>query len=320
LNSKKSSIVIKFYHQIVELSQNKDDETGVHNINKYKNSIYNAYNFCPTMDMTQIMYQIGRQEQRFGHDINSNNTITIFQMAEPLPDDIFYFYSEPNEIFRVVTVQYLQTVHKDLKLYQITYDNAPIQKNSLNEYIDPYINENYYFNNEYDLWFKGMYYTFFSKIVKHKDDIISSLQKYYDPLKCRYSCLEINNNQLKIDFINEKITFLKNFGHNFKAIINYKYNNPKEKYFDQYNYPLPFTIDDCYIPDPNYIAPNPVDPLVYVYDPFEGKLKLELFLKVGYLYNLYKTFIEIKLGLEPKEIDSIPDSESITIFENKLLM
>ena len=305
LNSKRNSLVIKFFHMDVKESINKDDETGVHNVNKYINSIYNAYEFCPTMDAQQIMYQIGRNDARLGHDINSTNTITLYQMEEPLPDDLFYFYSEPKEIFRVTAVQFIQNIHKDLKLYQLTFENANVIKETVDKL---QIKETYYFNNEFNNWFPSDYYNEFTNLIKYKNILIKNIKRYYNNFECFFQDKTLDTNT--IIKVNEHINLLRNLASvDLPAQIGYKFN------LDQYGYPKKFEVGEIYINDPLYVPVVPIvpDPLVYVYDPYEGKLKNDLLKNTYILYNLYKPFIEIKLGLVPSVITN---NEDIAFFEN----
>ncbi len=294
LNSKKSSIVVKFFHQNIDKSSNYNNETSIHNIEKFNETIYDVFEFCPTMDNQAISYQVGRSDNRLGYDINSANTITIFQMSEPLPDDLFTFYSEDREIFRVTGVTYIQSVHKNLKLYQLTYENAPVVKASIDNY---QINETYYFNNEFDLWYASQYYTNFVGLIQNKDNYRSIIKKYYDSFVCNFDD-KINNlskfSPEQKDIVNKTIHILKILGRvDLPVLLEYKHD------LDPYGYPIGITYDETYIPDINYVPVDPNSP-GYVYAPYAGLIKHELLETVYKLYELYKPFIEISIGKEPR--------------------
>lgn len=289
LNSKKSSIVVKFYHGNIAKSTNYNNETSIHNIEKFNETIYDVFEFCPTMDNQAIQYQIGRNDNRLGYDINSTNTITIFQMVEPLPDDLFSFYSEDREIFRVVSVNYIQSVHKNLKLYQLTYENAPVVKASIDNY---QINETFYFNNEFDQWFPSAYYPNFVGLIKYKQEYINIIKKYYDPMVCYFFDPVIPDAQNTI--MNKTLHILKILGRvDLPVLLGYNHE------LDPFGYPISMTIDNTYIPDINYVPVDPNSP-GYVYTPYEGLIQHELLKTTFDLYKLYEPFILISIGKEPK--------------------
>ena len=290
LNSKKNSIVIKFFHNNVGINLNYNDETRIHNIEKFQETVYDIYEFCPTMDNQAINYTIGRNDARLGRDINGMSTLTLFQMVDPLPDDLFSFYSEPDEIFRVIDVVYIQSVHSKLKLYQITYENAPIVKKSVDALE---INETYYFNNEFDNWFPSKYYSNFVGLIQNKPNLIKTIKTYYDRSACYFkptNILDISPVQLEI--MNRTIHALKILAKvDLPVLLRYKH------VLNQYGYPVTITLDETYVIDPD-AAPIDVNAPGYVYSPYEGKIQHPLLYSVFNLYQLYKPFIEISLGKE----------------------
>lgn len=289
LNSKKSSIVVKFYHSNVAKSTNYNNETSIHNIEKFNETIYDVFEFCPTMDNQSIQYQIGRNDNRLGYDINSTNTITIFQMVEPLPDDLFSFYSEDREIFRVTGVNYIQSVHKNLKLYQLTYENAPVVKASIDNY---QIDETFYFNNEFDQWFPSIYYPNFVGLIQNKDKYRTIIKKYYDTINCNFTSVDISDSQKSI--MNKTLHILKILGRvDLPVLLEYKHE------LDPFGYPISITSEETYIPDINYVQIDPTTP-GYIYAPYQGLIQHELLKTVYDFYKLYSPFIEISIGKEPR--------------------
>jgi hypothetical protein len=301
LNSKKSSLVVKYYRQSVKLSDNFENVTEIHNTDRQKETTYTVFEFCPTMDATAINYFIGRNDNRLGYDINSNNTITIFQMEEPLPNDIFYFYSEPNEIFRVTNVQFIQTVHKSLKLYQLTYENAALLKTSIDNPKNFPLDETFYFNNEFDIWFPSEVYSNFTGLIQHKDTLIKIIKRFYNNFECYYTDPILEQYPAHLLKLNWTIHALIKVGKVSLPII------LPEKYHyrvDQFDSIISLIKEDIYLPIPDYIKP-PAPTIVYVYDPYEGMYEHPLLKAVYELYRLYIPFIEIYLGKSIGSMDTI---------------
>jgi hypothetical protein len=267
LNSKKDSVVVKFYHNYIPKNSNFDNETSIHNVKKLEDSVYNVYEFCPSFNNNPLSYQIGRNDDRFGYDINSSSTMTIFQMTEPLPDDLFSFYSEPNEIFRVLGVTYIQSVHKDLKLYQITYENAPLVKSSLDLV---QVNETYYFNNEFDIWYPSHYYSNFVGLINQKANLIKTIKSFYNPTKCLFSDISLSADDQTL--VNRTIHALKTLAKvDLPVILNYKYQ----------------TNDNGY----------PIVAVVPAVTSGTTQTASALYVAVATLYELYSPFINITLDL-----------------------
>ena len=287
LNSNRNSVVVKYFHANLDLSQNYNDETRIHNIEKFSETTYDVYEFCPTLDNMALNYIVGKNDARLGYDINGNSTLTLFQMTEPLPDDLFSFYSEPKELFRVVNVTYIQSVHSKLKLYQLTYENAPVVKKSADDFD---INETYYFNNEFDNWFPSKYYPQFAGLIQNKQTLIKNIKTFYDRVRCRFFASDITDHQLAI--VNKSIHALKTYAKiDLPVILHYRCDH------DPFGLPIIISFDETYIPDPNAIPIDPNDPN-YVYSPHEGEIQHLLLYSVFSLYQLYKPFIEISLGKE----------------------
>lgn len=307
LNSKKSSLVVKYYRQSAPLSDNYDNITSIHNVEKQKETTYNVFEFCPTMDATPINYFIGRADNRLGYDLNSNNTITVFQMEEPLPNDIFYFYSEPNELFRVTNVQFLQTVHQSLKIYQLSYENAPLLKSSLDNPLNFPIDETFYFNNEFDIWFPSGVYSKFVGLIQNKESLLKIIKSYYNDYKCYYTDPLIEQYSAHLLKLNWTIHALIKVGK-----VNLPVLLPDEYHYriDQFDSIISLIEEDTYLPIPNYI-PLPVSNTVYIYDPYEGMEQHPLLKAVFDLYQLYIPFIEIYLG---KSIGSMDTVQNFSVY------
>lgn len=289
LNSKKSGVVIKLLHFNVEKSKNKDDDSNIHGINRASNNIYDVYEFCPTLDTSALMYQIGRNDSRLGFDINSSQTLTIFQMSEPLPEDLFTFYSNQKEIFRITQVNYIQTVHENLKIYQIMYENAPITQKTFDGLN---ILDTFYFNNEFDIWYKAEFYQNFVEIVQNKDTWVKTIKNYYDPINCYYKDSVIPDDQIKL--CNQTIHVLKILGKiNLPPLLNYKYE------IDQYDLPIILEDQDIYVDDPNYVNQNPSATDIEDYSPYTGKYAHPLLESTYNLIINYLPFIYISIGKDP---------------------
>jgi hypothetical protein len=188
-------------------------------------------------------------------------------MTEPLPDDLFSFYSEPNEIFRVLGVTYIQSVHKDLKLYQITYENAPLVKSSLDLV---QVNETYYFNNEFDIWYPSHYYSNFVGLINQKANLIKTIKSFYNPSKCLFSDISLSVDDQTL--VNRTIHALKTLAKvDLPVILNYKYQ----------------TNDNGY----------PIVAVVPAVTSGTTQTASALYVAVATLYELYSPFINITLDL-----------------------
>ena len=283
LNSNRTALSVKFYHMDIIASTNKEDISSIHNVDKYSRSIYNIYEFCPIIDNQPLMYQVDQMEDKQGHGIHSMSTMTLYAMEEPLPDDIFTFYTNSEEIFRVVNVIYNQNAHNNMKLYQITYENAPITKKQIDKFN---IKETYYYNNETNSWFNSEKFKNYSYLIKNKHLLINIIEKYYNDIKCKFE--DVNIPEEKNNLINTILFYLIEITQtDLSPILNYdiKYDNMNEVLKIEYN--------DIFVDDPNYIPPEIPDDIEY-YDYYAGKIKNELLEATYNLFSNYYPLIDEK--------------------------
>jgi hypothetical protein len=188
LNSSIRSLSIRYYRN--SISTGYDEDTSSFNSDKY-DKIYDVFDFTPVLEMQPLSYGTMDDEAGQGLIRKTESIMTILSVSEPLLGDILYFYpgthTEVNdtEVFVVREVNFIRS-QKKLNMYQIRFETAQLTHTSL-QLVK--INKHSYFIREFDKFFDSELYSSFTFLLKNRNDIVHTINKSYNPIKCRY---EIN--------------------------------------------------------------------------------------------------------------------------------
>ena len=304
LNSTINSLSIRYYKQNFPLTKGIYDELDVVSTSGYGRT-YDIFDFAPVLQMQPLSYQVQNDETNQGIIRKTQGTLTLLAVVEPLPGDIFNFYQNgsTNEFFSVSTVNFVYSV-KDLNIYELTFETANWKKKSIEDMI---INEHYYYVKEFRKFYDSTLYDAYSELLTDRNNMLRDINAGYDCIGMYYTdTVTINgatyklnvNQELKLNstllYLNEKVKL------GIKLIA-----NRKIEYDPKTGLVLEITERDTYVPDPNYIQPNIIDPTV-PYDPYAGMVQSTIMKKVYDLQNIYYKFINYQAPL-----DGNPDSTGI---------
>lgn len=187
-----TGLSIQYWHIRVDLSMNYDD---LKMQNSYKHYVYDILHFVPTINMTPITYTIGFDASQQGTSNVGMGSFNLYLVDKPLPGDLFKFYTggdindpkthgtDTTEIFRITEVRYVRSTKNKLNLYQLDFETAPILVETM-EHIR--INQIMCWDTERHLFLDEVQCEAMTGIVDNRDEIISEINKYYDPINGWY--------------------------------------------------------------------------------------------------------------------------------------
>lgn len=249
---------IRYYKINMEESSGEYEEEIALQLS-YKKFVYDIYNFVPVVDMSPPTTQIYYDQNERGTSYVTTFTMTITNIKNPLPGDLFHFYDtkstrnvDATEVFRIKRVLYNRSMNKNHGIYQVEVESAPYSISSLDNFT---IKNQYYYNHEIQEYYTSDDFQFAKYISDHKDlfkkEILSKLDYNYEHSTYGYS---------KLDFL---IKYLGQFGCSSNYIKLEEYYNLAEfmYIFDRYYFDLnlhPITNEKLYevidvVDDPNTV-------------------------------------------------------------------
>jgi len=286
--SDKKSLSIKYFKLNLDVSRIYDDETAVSNDHIKNKNKYDIYNFCPTIDSNSLSYDTSNHFENGGFKTKTSGSISIIVLEEPLPGDMFLYYNNDTEVFKVTSVNFIRNAHNKLKIYQLNYETGNIKSDHKEDMI---INKEYFYLTEFEFFFESIEYNNYVNIVQNKENTLKSLDKYYNSLTCLYEC-SLNNDQQ-----NKKLNNILKFLNKTIPSFQTRYQDFKIEY-NQYKTVDNFIEDECYIPkeEPILLPPDADDPtdLKYKYNAHLNEDEIKPNKLVKDLYNWYYQLINHK--------------------------
>lgn len=174
-----NSMSIQYWHIKVNDSKNWN-ESNMHS--NYKDFVYDIFHFVPTMEMSPLTYQIGHSINHRGTSNIATGTFTMYLVQQPLPGDLFKFYSnddvtDSGEVFRITNVRYMRTAKNKLKVYQLDFETAPMKMSTLEQVR---INKTWYWNTEQFNFFDSNKYDAYANLLENRDALVEEINQYYD--------------------------------------------------------------------------------------------------------------------------------------------
>jgi hypothetical protein len=200
INGKINSLSLRYYKINYSISNGIEDELDMVNSKKFGKT-YDIFDFTPVLENQPFTYNMSNDETNQGVIRSTQGMMTIMSVEEPLPNDVFHFYSNESEIeyLQVTNVNYVMSVKK-LHIYQIEYITANLVKNTVDNFK---INQHFYFLREFGKFIGSSMYNDIVNLSNTRDDDIVIINKYYDSRNCKYKSIIIDDDSNTI--INKKL-------------------------------------------------------------------------------------------------------------------
>lgn len=297
INSNIQSLSVRYYRMNVPQSIGVERDLHMMLVDQYSMT-FDIFDFTPILELSPISYSTENNEdtnQGLWH--HATGSMTIMAVQQPIPGDIFHFYQHGStiEYFDVTTVTYIQSV-RDINIYQVEFETANVTPSTVDSLR---INRHFYFLREFQNFFDSSLYDVYANLLNNRNDILNSINGYYDQIKCRYS--EVGLSDTQITKVNSALMYLNKLVKlKIKVIIGYSIINS----FDNY---IPLIDTDLYIGEPNFTltfaTDTGFDPTVG-YNPYAGLPTSALMKLVFDLQNIYLQFV----NYTPPNIDGIGDA------------
>lgn len=190
INGKINSLSLRYYKINYSISNGIEDELDMVNSKKFGKT-YDIFDFTPVLENQPFTYNMSNDETNQGVIRSTQGMMTIMSVEEPLPNDVFHFYSNESEIeyLQVTNVNYVMSVKK-LHIYQIEYITANLVKNTVDNFK---INQHFYFLREFGKFIGSSMYNDIVNLSNTRDDDIVIINKYYDSRNCKYKSIIIDD-------------------------------------------------------------------------------------------------------------------------------
>jgi len=294
LNSNINSLSIRYYKLNMSQTTGVHEDIGVMTDNpKAKTRVYDIFDFVPVLESQPFSYTSSNDEMNQGLIRKTSGVLTVLALVEPLPYDIFNFYQtgKTNEFFYVTEVNFIQSL-KELNIYQLTYETANLTMTSVSNLT---IKDHFYYSKEFNKFFDQTLYDEYSNLINNKDNLMNDINLYYSCIETRYKDDDLSEEIIQL--INSMLIFLNDkVSLKIQPILNY---NVIYQDVDQ-TIAKTLTLDDCYIPDPDYVP-------TLEYDPYHNQKLNILAYNVYYIQNIYYKFLNFQLS----------EASGLTNVENK---
>ena len=190
INSKIKALSLRYYRINYALTKGIEDDLDMVNSKKF-NKTYDLFDFVPVLESQQFSYTNLNDEMNQGVIRPVQGMLTIMCVEEPLPNDVFHFYSNESEIeyLQVTNVTFIQSVKK-LNVYQIEYSTANLLKTTVDKFN---VNGHFYFMREFSKFIGSSLYSDMIKLIENRDENIIKIKKYYDDKRCSFKSPNVDD-------------------------------------------------------------------------------------------------------------------------------
>jgi len=252
----RKGLSIRYFHINIDESESFDPETALQlSYSKYK---WDLYEFLPVIDMSPPTTQVYYDDNEQGTSYVTTFTLTIANLKNPLPGDIFHFYTltgienlDKSEMFRVQRVNYNRSLNMDKKIYQLEIKSAPYKLSTVENFD---IINHYYWDSTLGDFYTEDKYDYKTYLDQNSDSIKNEINNLllnsslnYDSTNSGFDLCKLNTllKTLK-KYYNEDIKFIdwnQTFNYNIKEFMylfdRYYFNkgiNPITEELIEFNY------------------------------------------------------------------------------------
>ncbi len=222
VDSKIKALSIRYY-RINMTRTNTDEEMSMMMTKKY-GSTYDIYDLTQIMELSPLSYTNENAEDNQGVIRTTNGTMTLLGIAQPLPGDLFHFYSaneneseEDIEYFTVDNVTFNQS-NSSMNINQIEFSTANITKRSVDSLT---ILNQFYYVKEFKKYFSSDLYQNYTVLLNSRNEDVDFVNKFYNAIKCTYRTGNETENKQEIDSILNQVIYYLNdtYRLNFNPIL-----------------------------------------------------------------------------------------------------